>query len=311
MIKLSSKIYVAGHNGLVGSAIVRKLLESGYKNIITVNKKNLDLTDQKKVFNFLRKKKPSAIIIAAAKVGGIKANNEFKADFIYQNLSIQNNLIHGAYINGIKNLIFLGSSCIYPRDIKKPLKEEYILNGPLEKTNEPYSIAKIAGIKLCESYNYQHNTNYKCLMPCNTYGPNDNYDLSSSHFFPAMIRKVHEAKIKNKKKIILWGSGKSMRELIYVDDIAEACIFFLKKKTSETVINIGSSFEMTIKQYAKFVINFIDPKIKITLDKSKLNGTFRKILSNNLSRKYGWKSKISLKEGLKLTYRDFLKRKIS
>ncbi len=230
MIKLDSKIYVAGHTGLVGSAIVRKLKELGYKNIITVNRRNLDLTNQKKVFNFLKKKKPKAIIIAAAKVGGIKANNTYRANFIYQNLSIQNNLIHGAYINGIKNLIFLGSSCIYPKDIQKPLKEDYILSGPLEKTNEPYAIAKIAGIKLCESYNYQYNTNYKCLMPCNTYGPNDNYDLNSSHFFPAIIRKAHSAKNTKKKEIILWGSGKSKRELIYVDDIAEACIFFFKKE---------------------------------------------------------------------------------
>ena len=311
MIKLSSKIYVAGHNGLVGSAIVRKLNELGYKNIIIEEKSLLDLTNQTKVFNFLKKKRPSAIIIAAAKVGGIKVNNELKGDFIYQNLSIQNNLIHGAYINGVKNLIFLGSSCVYPKDIKKPLKEEYILRGPLEITNEPYAVAKIAGIKLCESYNYQFNTNYKCLMPCNTYGPNDNYDLNSSHFFPAIIRKVHESKIKNKKKIILWGTGRSRRELIYVDDIAEACIFFLNKKTKETIINIGSSFELTIKQYAQYVINFIDPSIKIVFDKSKLNGTFRKLLSNNISKKYGWMPKISLKEGLELAYKDFLKKKVN
>ena len=220
-------------------------------------------------------------------------------------------MIHGAYINGVKNLIFLGSSCVYPKDIKKPLKEEYILRGPLEITNEPYAVAKIAGIKLCESYNYQFNTNYKCLMPCNTYGPNDNYDLNSSHFFPAIIRKVHESKIKNKKKIILWGTGRSRRELIYVDDIAEACIFFLNKKTKETIINIGSSFELTIKQYAQYVINFIDPSIKIVFDKSKLNGTFRKLLSNNISKKYGWMPKISLKEGLELAYKDFLKKKVN
>ena len=207
MINKNSKIFVAGHNGLVGSAIVRKLKKKGYRKIITVNRSKLDLTNQSKVFNFLKSKKPDFIFIAAAKVGGIYSNNKYKADFIYSNLCIQNNLIHSAYKCNIKNLIFLGSSCVYPKFCKQPIKETYLLNGELEKTNEPYAIAKIAGIKMCESYNYQYKTNYKCLMPTNTFGPNDNYDLLNSHFFPALLKKIHKAK-KNKKNFVeVWGDG--------------------------------------------------------------------------------------------------------
>ena len=226
MMNKKSKIFLAGHNGLVGGAILRKLINSGYENIITVSKDKLDLRNQKKVFEFIKKKKPKFIINAAASVGGIAANNIFKADFIYNNISIQNNLIHSAFLNGIKNLIFLGSSCVYPRNCKQPIKEDYLLNGPLEKTNEPYAIAKISGIKMCESYNFQHNTNYVCLMPSNTFGPNDNYDLLTSHFFPALIRRLSDAVKKKKKTITLWGTGKAKREFIYVDDIADACIFY-------------------------------------------------------------------------------------
>ena len=224
------KIFVAGHNGLVGSAIVKKLKSKGYKDILTVERKKLDLLDQKAVFNYLKKNKPKIVIIAAAKVGGIHANNEYGAEFIYENLQIQNNLIHSSYLNNIKNLTFLGSSCIYPKFAKQPLKEEYLLSDQLEETNLPYAIAKIAGIKMCEAYNKQYKTNYKCLMPTNTYGPNDNYDLMTSHFFPALIHKAHMCKIKNKKSIDVWGSGKVYREMIFVDDIADACIFFMKKK---------------------------------------------------------------------------------
>ena len=230
MLKKNSRIFVAGHRGLVGSSIVRRLNFFGYKNIIVKNRKQLDLRDQKKVENFFNKKKIDVVINAAGKVGGIYANNIYKADFIYDNLTIQNNVIHSCYKNKIKSLIFLGSSCIYPRNSKQPIKESYLLTGELEKTNEPYAIAKIAGIKMCESYNFQHKTNYKCLMPCNLYGPNDNYDLEESHFLPALISKVHNAKIKNKKSITIWGSGNSRRELLFVDDLADACIFFLKKK---------------------------------------------------------------------------------
>ena len=226
MLKKKSKIYISGHNGLVGSAILRRLKLQGYKNLLTISKKKLDLTNEKKVFNFIKKNKPEFVINAAAKVGGILDNNSKPAEYIYTNLSIQQNIIHASFKNNVKNLIFLGSSCIYPRDAKQPIKEEYLLSGKLEKTNEPYAIAKIAGIKMCESYNLQYGTNYKCLMPCNLYGPNDNYDLKTSHFFAALISKIHQAKIKNKKKILLWGTGEPKRELMHVDDLADACIFF-------------------------------------------------------------------------------------
>ncbi len=230
MIKLNSKIYVAGHNGLVGSAIVRELKKNGYKNIITATRNKLNLIDQNKVLKFLKNKKPDFIFIAAAKVGGILANKKYKADFIYENISIQSNLIHGAYLCGIKNLIFLGSSCVYPRDCKQPIKESYLLTGKLENTNDAYAIAKIAGIKMCESYNEQYKTNYKCLMPTNTFGPNDNYTDLVSHFVPSLIKKIHKMKENKNNKLMLWGSGKPKRELIYVQDIANACIFFMKKK---------------------------------------------------------------------------------
>ena len=230
MINKKSKIYVAGHNGLVGSAILRKLKFEKYSNLLFKTKKQLDLTNQLDTYKFLKKNRPDAVIIAAAKVGGINANNTLKAEFIYENLAIQNNLIHGSYKAGVKNLIFLGSSCIYPKKCKQPIKEKYLLSGYLEKTNEPYAIAKIAGINLCSSYNYQYNLNYKCLMPCNSYGVNDNYDPNSSHFLPALIRKIILA-IKDKKNHIeIWGNGKSLREVIISDDIADACIFFFKKK---------------------------------------------------------------------------------
>ena len=254
MIGKNSKIFVAGHNGLVGSSVVRRLKYFGFKKIITRTKKELDLRIQKKVENFFKSNNIDAVINAAGKVGGIYANNIYRADFIYDNLSIQNNIINSCYLNRIKNLIFLGSSCIYPRDSKQPIKEEFLLNGPLEKTNEPYAIAKIAGIKMCESYNFQYKTNYKCLMPCNLYGPNDNFNLKTSHFLPALIIKIYLAKLKEKNQIIIWGTGTPKRELMYVDDLADACIFFLKKKTKETLINIGSSIEMSINDYARFII---------------------------------------------------------
>ena len=308
MINFNSKIYIAGHKGLVGSAIFRQLKKKGYKKILTVNKSKLDLTNQSKVYNFLKKEKPKFIFIAAAKVGGIYSNNKYPAEFIYNNLIIQNNIIHSAYLCGIKDLIFLGSSCVYPRLCKQPIKEEYLLNGPLEKTNEAYAVAKIAGIKMCESYNLQFKTNYKCLMPTNTFGPNDNYNLLNSHFFPSLIRKIHEIKIKNKKILIIWGDGSPKREVIYVDDIADACIYFMKKKFKETIINIGTGRDHSIKQYAKIILNLILPKenIMIKCDRSKPNGTPRKVLDISLAKKYGWKSKTNLKEAIKLTYSDYL-----
>jgi GDP-L-fucose synthase len=308
----NAKIYVVGHTGLIGSAVVRKLLEKKYFNIITVNKKDLDLRNQKNVYQFLKNKKPDYVIMAAAKVGGIFANNEYRAEFIYDNLAMQNNIIHGSFINKINNLIFLGSSCIYPRESKQPIKESYLLTGKLETTNEPYAIAKIAGIKLCENYNFQYSTNYKCLMPSNSYGINDNFDLKNSHFFPALIRKVHEAKIYKKNSITLWGSGRAKRELVFSEDIAEACIFFMKKKTKETLINIGTGKDFSIKYYADFVIRSLNANIKnINFDKSMPDGTLRKLLDISLANSYGWKSKVSLKEGLLKTYKYFLSTKFS
>ena len=302
-----SKIYVAGHNGLVGSAIIRRLKFFGYKNIITIDRERLDLTNQLKVLKFLKKTKPKFIIIAAAKVGGINANNKYRADFIYENLSIQNNLIHGAYLNKIKNIIFLGSSCVFPKNCKQPIKEKYLLNGVLEYTNEPYAIAKIAGIKLCENFNLQYNTNYKCLMPSNTYGPGDNYDLETSHFYPALIQKILNAKKKMETNIILWGTGRAKRELIYVDDLADACIFFMNKKTKENLINIGVGKDYTIKQYAEFISKYLNYPIQIKFDKTKPDGTKRKLLDISVAKRYGWSPKVSLKSGFFKTikYLDF------
>ena len=309
MISLKSKIYVSGHKGLVGSAIVRQLKSRGYKNIICKTRKELDLTNQNKVLVFLKKTKPDFIFLAAAKVGGIYSNNKYKADYIYENLSIQTNIIHSAYLCGIKNLIFLGSSCVYPRNCKQPIKEKYLLTGKLEKTNDAYAIAKIAGIKMCESYNLQYKTNYKCLMPCNTYGPNDNYDLLTSHFYPALIKKIYLAKKNNKKQITLWGNGKAKREIMYVDDLADACIFFLDKKTNETLINVGSGEEKTILQFANFLIKKMNLKLKIKFDKKKPNGTPRKILNSSIANKYGWIPKVNLDKGFKYVYSSFVNSK--
>jgi len=302
----NSKIYLAGHKGLVGSAILKKLQSCGYKNIMVRNRKQLDLRDQKKVFNFFKKNRFQFVIIAAAKVGGIYANNTYRADFIYDNLAIQNNIIYSSFLTGIKNLIFLGSSCIYPKNCKQPIKEDYLLTGELEKTNEPYAIAKIAGIKLCESLNIQYGTNYKCLMPCNIYGPNDNYNLKNSHFFPALIAKIYDATMKKKKQVIVWGSGRPKRELMYSEDLADACLFFLKKKTRETLINVGSSCEKSIVEYAQFIIKKINSKLKIKLDKSKNDGTKRKILDISLATKYGWRPKFTLDDGFDITFKSFL-----
>lgn len=311
MINHKEKIFVAGHKGLVGSAIVRKLKSKGYKNILLSDKSKLDLTDQNKVFNFLKKNKPKFIFIAAAKVGGIYSNNKYRAEFIHNNLSIQTNIIHSAYLCGINDLIFLGSSCVYPRMCKQPIKEQYLLNGELEKTNEAYAIAKIAGIKMCESYNLQYRTNYKSLMPTNTFGPNDNYDQLNSHFFPSLIRKIYEVKDKNKKELVLWGDGSPKREVIYVDDIADACVHFMNKKFKGSMINIGTGKDYSIREYAEMILKLIIPskKIKIRYDKSKPNGTPRKVMDVSLAKKYGWKSKIDLKKAIKLTYSDYLIKK--
>ncbi len=304
-INKNSKIFIAGHNGMVGFAITKKLEQKGFTNIITVEKKKLNLLNQKNVLNFLKKIRPSLVILAAAKVGGIHANNSFKSEFIYENLQIQNNIIHGSYKSGVKNLIFLGSSCIYPRLSKQPIKEEYILTGALEKTNDAYAIAKIAGITMCKNYSESYGLNYKCFMPSNMYGPRDNYDLNNSHFFAALVRKIYEAKILNKKTVKIWGSGKVLRELLYVDDFADALVFFLNKKFKEPFINIGPGKDYTIDWYTRFIMSHLGVKLKIIYDKSKPDGVPRKLLDVSLAKKYGWTYKTTLKEGLSKTLIDF------
>jgi len=305
IIKKNSKIFIAGHKGMVGSAILKLLKKRGYKKIYTKSKKQLNLLDQNKTKIYLKNLKPDCVILAAARVGGILANKNYKGKFIYENLMIQTNVIHSSYLAGVKKLIFLGSSCIYPRNAKQPIKEDYLLSGKLEDTNDAYAIAKIAGLKMCEAYNYQYKLNYICLMPTNLYGPNDNYNLTNSHFYPALLKKIYNAKINNKKYIKIWGNGKAKRELLYVDDLADACEFFLKKKTKDTLINIGSGDEKTIKEYAKFIMKKLNIELKIKLDISKPNGAPRKLVNTDLAKKYGWKKKIDLNEGFKLTLADF------
>ena len=304
----NSKIFLAGHNGMVGSSIYKHLKKNKYKNIYIQNKKKLNLINQNQTVNFIKKLKPQFVIIAAARVGGILANNKYKANFIYENLMIQTNLIHASYLAGVKKLIFLGSSCIYPKFAKQPIKEDYLLSGKLEPTNDAYAIAKIAGVKMCDAYNKQYGLNYICLMPTNLYGPNDNYDLNNSHFYPALISKIYNAKVKKKKSIEIWGNGNAKRELMYVDDLANACEYFLKKKTRHTLINIGSGDERTIKEYSKFIMKKLNINLRIVLNKKKPTGTPRKTLNTNLAKSYGWRSKTNLNLGFDLTYRNFLKK---
>ena len=308
MINKNDKIFVAGHNGLVGSAVLRSLKKKKFKNIIVKNKRELDLFDQRKVEIFLKKHKPKVVIISAAKVGGIKANNKFRADFIRENLQIQSNLIHGCHVNKINNVIFLGSSCVYPKNCKLPIKEEYLLSGKLEETNEPYAIAKIAGIKMCESYNIQYKRKYISLMPTNTFGPGDNYNSENSHFIPAILKKIYEAKNNNKKYINLWGTGKSKRELIYVDDLADAIVFFMNKKTKHTLINIGTSKDYSIKQISNKIIKILNFDLKIKFNNnSKFDGVKRKVLSTKLANSYGWRHKIKFDKAIIETYKDLEK----
>jgi GDP-L-fucose synthase len=307
MLKKKDLIYVAGHNGFVGKAIVRRLKFYKYNNILTVSKKKLDLTDQKKTFSFLNKFKPKSIIIAAAKTGGIYLNSKFGADIIYDNLCIQNNLIEGSRRNNIKNIIFLSSNTIYPENCKQPMKENFLFSGPLAKSHEYFSVAKLSGMKLCDSYNEKYRANYKTLILPNIYGPGDNYNEKSSSFFPALLKKVYCAKIKNKKTIFLWGDGKSKREIIYVDDVADACIFFLKKRTATNVINIGSNKELTIYDYAKFMMKRMSVNFKILFKNFKETGMKRKLLDTKISRSYGWKHKVNLNKGFDITLNDFVK----
>jgi len=307
-INKDSKIFIAGHKGMIGSAILRKLISQGYKKLYFKSKNLLDLRNQAAVKNYLKKIRPHAVILAAAKVGGIEANNLHKGEFIYDNITIQNNVIHSSYLAGVKNLIFLGSSCVYPKFSKQPIKEKYLLSGYLEKTNEPYAIAKIAGINLCQSYNTQYNVNYKSLMPCNAYGIDDNYNPKESHFFPSLIKKISDSINQNKKSINIWGDGKVKREVIYADDVADASVFFLKKKTKETLINIGTGVDKSINDYAKIIMKHFGVKLKMIHQKNKLIGTPRKLLDVSLAKKYGWKYKTSLKKGLSFTIQDYLKK---
>ena len=307
IIKKTDKIYLAGHTGLVGKAVLKKLKEKGFGKIIVRKKTQLDLKNQKKTFEFLNKIKPKIVIICAAKVGGIKANSNKRADFLIDNLEIQNNLIHGSFKNRVKNLIFLGSSCVYPSNIFKPINEEMLLKGPLEKTNEPYAIAKIAGIKLCQSFNKQYKTNYRCLMPCNIFGLSDNYNLDSSHFIPAILKKFFLAS-KNNKIVKLWGTGNVLREVMYADDLADAIVFFMNKKTNHMIINIGTNIEKTIKEFTKSIIKTLELKIKVKFNNDKrLNGVMRKKLDLSLAKKYGWKYKTSFDDAIRFTYNDLIR----
>jgi GDP-L-fucose synthase len=308
-VKLNSKIFVAGHRGMVGSAIVRRLHACGYENILTRTHSELDLIDQKAVSIFLQAEKPDYIFLAAAKVGGIQANNIYRADFIYQNLMMEANLIHGAWLAGVQRLQFLGSSCIYPRDCPQPMREDYLLTGPLEITNEPYAIAKIAGIKLCESYNRQYGTQYVSAMPTNLYGPNDNYDLNTSHVLPALIRKAHEAKLREDTQYTVWGSGRPMREFLYVDDLAEACVFLMEREAvQDGVFNIGTGQDVTIRELAESVMDVVGFNGDIVFDSSKPDGTLRKLMDVTKMRELGWSAKISLRDGIQKAYSDFLTR---
>ena len=302
-----SKIYIAGHNGMIGSAILKNFKKNKKFHLFYEDKRRLDLTNQSSVFKYLKKIKPDGVIIAAAKVGGIVANNSYRGPFIYENISIQSNIIHGSYLAGVKNLIFLGSSCIYPKFAKQPIKEKYLLSNYLEETNEPYAIAKIAGLKLCENYSSYYKLNYKTLMPCNAYGENDNYDLNSSHFLPALVKKIIEAIRKKKNHITLWGNGKALRELIFSEDIALACKYFLEKKTKSKIFNIGTGLEYSIEQYAKLIMKHLNVSLKITYDKTKPNGTHRKLLDSSLAQRNGWKHKTSFEKGISIVINDYLK----
>jgi len=302
-----SKIYVAGHLGMVGSAIVRKLKEFGYKNIITKSKKELDLTNQFQVSQFFHFEKPEYVFLCAAKVGGIKANDNFRADFIYENIMIQSNIIKSSHDNGVKKLLFLGSSCIYPKFSQQPIKEEYLLTGLLEPTNDAYAIAKIAGIKMCQSFNQQWGTNYISVMPTNLYGPNDNYDLNNSHVLPAMIRKFHEAKLEGKDEVEIWGTGTPKREFLYVDDLADACHHLMLNYNGSEIVNIGTGQDVTIAELAVGIKNIVGFEGKIYFNTEMPDGTPRKLLDVSKLKDLGWKYQTSLSDGIKKTYEDYVK----
>jgi GDP-L-fucose synthase len=317
----NAKIYIAGHRGLVGSALMRQLAKQGYHNTVTRTHAELDLTNQQAVADFFRSEKPEYVFLAAAKVGGIHANNTYPAVFIHENLSIQTNVIHQAYLNGVKRLLFLGSSCIYPSNCPQPIKEEYLLTDELEPTNRPYALAKIAGIEMCWSYNRQYGTQYLAVMPTNLYGPGDNYHLENSHVIPALIRKFHEAKINNQPKVTVWGTGTPKREFLYSDDMAEACVFIINLADDDynpllasvrndglpPLLNLGSNADLTIAELASFIKNVIELEGEIVYDSTKPDGTMRKLMDSDRLNRLGWNVSTTLPQGLKLSYQDFLK----
>ena len=305
---LNSKIYIAGHRGMVGSAIMRNLQKKGYTNIITKTSVELDLKDSHNVSAFFSNQKPEYVFLAAAKVGGIQANNVYRADFIYENLMIQNNVIHNSYLSGVKKLMFLGSSCIYPKLAPQPLKEESLLTGLLEETNEPYAIAKIAGIKMCESYKKQYGCNFISVMPTNMYGPNDNYNLNNSHVLPALIRKFHDAKENNLPFVEMWGTGKPIREFLHADDLGDACVYLMNTYDGEKFVNIGSGTDLTIKDLALLVKKIVGYTGELKHDLSKPDGTPRKLMDVSFLHSLGWKHKIELEEGITMVYQDFKKK---
>ncbi|WP_316844700.1 GDP-L-fucose synthase [Pedobacter psychrodurus] len=303
-MKQNAKIYVAGHNGMVGSAIVRKLKTEGYENLVTRSSKQLDLRNEAAVKDFFQSEKPEYVFLAAAKVGGIMANNVYRAEFLYENLMIQNNVIHSSYLNNVNKLMFLGSSCIYPKYAPQPLKEEYLLSGELEPTNEPYAIAKIAGIKMCDAYRSQYGCNYISVMPTNLYGPNDNYDLSNSHVLPALIRKFITAKNNNESTATIWGTGTPKREFLHVDDLADACFYLMQTYNEPGLVNVGVGDDISILDLAKLVSKIVGFTGNIVTDTSKPDGTPRKLMDVTKLNSKGWKAKVTLEEGIENVYRD-------
>jgi len=305
-VKIDDPVYVAGHNGLVGSAILKELKKQGYGNLICKSRQELDLSNSLDVASFFEEEKPEYVFMAAAKVGGIYANNTYPADFIYQNLMVQNNIIHNSYLNGVKKLLFLGSSCIYPKHCLQPMKEEYLLSGPLEPTNEPYAVAKIAGIKMCSSYRRQYDVDFISAMPTNLYGNNDNFDLQNSHVLPALLRKTHEAKISKAPAVTIWGTGSPRREFMYVDDMAAACVFIMKNYSNSEIINIGTGKDVTIRQLAEIIIDVAGYEGELRFDESKPDGMPRKLLDVSKLKSLNWTASTDLKAGIAKTYEWYL-----
>jgi len=307
-LEKSAKIYIAGHRGMVGSAIYRKLQKEGFENLLTKTSEELDLRNQQAVADFFAQERPEYVFLAAAKVGGIVANNTYRADFLYENLAIQNNVIHQSYLTGVKKLMFLGSSCIYPKLAPQPLKEDYLLTGVLEHTNEPYAIAKIAGIKMCDAYRDQYGCNFVSVMPTNLYGYNDNYHPQNSHVLPALIRKIHEAKVNDETQVTVWGSGTPLREFLFADDLADACYFLMQNYNEPNLINIGTGHDLTIKDLALLIKDVLGFEGELVFDTTKPDGTPRKLMDVSKLHNLGWKHQIELKEGIELAYQDFQSR---